>query len=291
MIIRAGRRSYGGRFCLQLAGGANLIQASQRAGEEPFIRFSLSSCIIYKHPVGSDNSALVKVICVNRRLLCALSFCVSAFGTTVYVDDGAPSQSLGTAQLVNTMPGGTPLDEIVGTLSPGVAILYEIYLPDGITFSATTTFLANPANPTAFDTELFLFNSTGLGVYANDDDPNAPPQSTLPTGDTFSPTTSGIYYLAIAGAGYLPVSSGNAFIFPVSGGLLSTSGVNAIAGPTGPGGASPLSGWSSTSNQAGDFEIDLTGAEFLPSATPEPATLLFVGGGLLAVALRRKLVR
>src|SRR5262249_47492303 len=117
---------------------------------------------------------------------------------------GDAGESLLTAQIANSLPGGTPLTDILGTLEPGGADLFKIYLTGGQTFSATTTqsFLLN-----AFDSQLFLFDSTGKGVYANDDDPNSPPQSTLPSGIIYTPNASGLYYLAISGSGYLPVSA------------------------------------------------------------------------------------
>jgi hypothetical protein len=129
-------------------------------------------------------------------------------------------------------------------------------------------------------------------VYANDDDPSSPPQSTLPAGISFTPAASGLYYLAIAGTGFMPVSSGG-FIFPVSGGLLDQSGgIQNSVGPTGPGGASALNGWSSVSSESGDYDIALTGAQFLPAAAvPEPASMWLLCGGVAAGMLRRRFAR
>jgi hypothetical protein len=213
--------------------------------------------------------------------LAALVALIPAASAGTYTESGTAGQTLATAQIVNTQPLGTALDAIFGTLPSGIANVYEIYLTGGQTFSATTV-----NNTTFFDSELFLFDSNGLGVYANDDDPNSPPQSTLPAGVAFTPSASGIYYLAIAGSAYLPVSSGG-LIFPSSGGFLATSGPDQLAGPTGPGGASPLTGWNSTSSETGDYEIDLTGAQFV-SATPEPSSGLLLSGGLLLAGLLRR---
>jgi hypothetical protein len=224
---------------------------------------------------------------VLGTVLVAASMSLTAFATNIYSETGDAGQSLSSAQFVNLQPGGTALDAIRGVLDAGDADIFAIYLTGGRTFSATTT--ASSLLFNTFDTQLFLFNSSGVGVYANDDDPSSPPQSTLPAAISLTPSASGIYYLAISGSGYLPVSSGG-FIFPVSGGLLDPSGGSSGAvGPTGPGGSSLLSGWFSTSSESGGYEIILTGAQFLPdTGVPEPSTGLLLGAGLTVLVFFRK---
>jgi hypothetical protein len=208
----------------------------------------------------------------------------STLHAAVYAEIGDAGQTLGTAQIAATgVPG--PLTDITGFLEPGGADLFRIFLTGGKTFSATTT---QPASANFFDMQLFLFDSAGLGVYANDDDPSSPPQSTLPSGITFTPAASGTYYLAISGTGFMPVSAGG-FIFPVSGGLLDqTGGILNAVGPSGPGGGSPLTGWSSVSSETGNYDIALTGVQ---SFAPEPMAFWLFGGGLAALALRRHVRR
>ena len=207
----------------------------------------------------------------------------SAVAATIYVENGdAGDLPLG-AQVVT--PGGNPLDHILGNLSGtnDNADMFSILLTGGKAFSATTT-LSLTAN--FFDTELFLFDSTGRGVYANDDDLNSPPQSTLPANISFTPNVSGIYYLVIAGSAYLPRNA-SGFIFPVSGGFLDQSGgVQGAVGPTGPGGASPLTAWSSISSERGAYDIALTG---VLTSVPEPSTGLLIGAGIWALGVRRRL--
>jgi len=222
----------------------------------------------------------MRIKCMALLALCGLST-ASAFAANTYVESGDAGQTIATAQAVGTLPGGSPLDAIRGTLTSG-ADLYQIYLTGGQAFSATTT--ASSLAYNSFDTELFLFNSAGLGVYANDDSAASPPQSTLPASHAFAPSASGVYYLAIAGAGYTPVSAGGA-IFDA---FFATSDV---VGPTGAGGTAPLASWSSVSSETGDYEIVLTGAQFLPTAVPEPASALLLLAGLAASATlsRRRL--
>lgn len=175
-------------------------------------------------------------------------------------------ETLNTAQVVQTGLGSQPLESISGTLS-GDADLFKIFLTGGETFSATT------ASGASFDTQLFLFDSTGRGIYGNDNASSTPGlnQSTLPTGG-FSPTASGIYYLAISGFNYDPVSS-RGKIFPD----FPETSFNAVVGPTGPGGGSPLSGFDGAIlDNGGSYTISLTGAK----SVPEPSSVL----GTLALA-------
>jgi hypothetical protein len=224
-----------------------------------------------------------------RKLCCGIAALAALWAGTssgvIYVEVPDAGESLATAQNVNTQPGGTALDAIEGVLTGG-ADLFKIILTGGGTFSATTTASSLAFNN--FDMQLFLFNSAGIGVYANDDDPTFGPQSTLPSGIGFTPAASGIYYLAISGTGYLPRSAGGS-IFPTAGGFLDQSGgTQGAVGPTGPGGGSALSGWSSVSSEIGDYEIRLTGAQFLPNQAPEPSTILLVWIGAAGLLRRRK---
>jgi hypothetical protein len=198
-----------------------------------------------------------------------------------FTEIGDAGKTIPTAQFPVGFPPGTPLTEIIGNLTISDADIFAIFLTGGQTFSATT--VSNTSN--FFDTQLFLFDSSGRGVYANDDDPGSPPQSTLPALNPLTPLSPGLYYLAISGSGFLPVSAGG-LIFPstVIPGILDPG----ILGPTGPGGGQALSGWSSVSSEAGAYDIVLTGAQF--AATPEPSSAFILAGGLALLLLRRRLV-
>lgn len=130
--------------------------------------------------------------------------------TFTEIDDAG--ETLSTAQVIQT---GLQVESISGSLSRD-ADLYKIFLNGGQTFSATTInsdtsnipvddLLGSP-NGILADPQLFLFDSFGKGVYANDDT-SFSSQSILPSGE-FSPSQSGIYYLAISSFNYDPVSAG-----------------------------------------------------------------------------------
>ena len=215
----------------------------------------------------------------------AVLLCLGSVSADTYTEVGDAGHSIATAQLVAA--GGTPLTAIIGGLGASQGDMFGIYLTGGMTFSATTSASSSAYN--AFDTQLFLFDSAGIGVYANDDDDVAPPQSTLGASLALTPAASGLYYLAISGSGFLPFSPGG-YIFPVLGGLLDQGLTGDAVGPTGPGGASALSGWASVSGETGAYEIKLTGAEFSPSTTapiPEPGSVLLMATALCSFGLLR----
>ncbi|HEY9832495.1 MAG TPA: filamentous hemagglutinin N-terminal domain-containing protein, partial [Stenomitos sp.] len=183
--------------------------------------------------------------------------------------DGA-GQQLGTAQVVSAEPG-TQLNSISGNLFSGADVdLYQIYVTGGSTFAATTV------GGTNIDTQLFLFNSNGLGVYANDD-LGGYWQATLPPGQPLTPTAPGIYYLAISSFNNDPVSNGGSIFqgFP-------------LQSPTGTGGASPLTGWNNNGyGSGGNYTIFLTGVQAAVSNFIEPAksgaiTLTATNGSITA---------
>ena len=197
----------------------------------------------------------------------------SANAAAVYVEGADAGQTLGTA---TAFSGTGALDAIQGSID-GDADLFAIYLTAGTAFSATTT--ASGIDFNFFDTVLYLFDAAGKGLIANDDDGNVGgSQSTL---SNYMPTVTGLYYLAITGASYTPVSGGSP-IFP----SLLGQGGNVAANP----GAGALTGWSSVTSEFGDYEIVLTGAAVSRAASdvPEPGSLLLAGAALGAAGLIRR---
>lgn len=158
-------------------------------------------------------------------------------------ESGDAGDSLGTAQAGNE-PVGTTLDGINGTIGSGDIDLYQIFI-SGPSFSASTV------GSTGLNTVLYLFNSNGLGVYANDDDfPSL--QSTISIGSL----AAGTYYLGISISGYEPQSA--------AGPIFNFAAADPATSANGPGGASPLNSWSSGDfPEAGSYTIgNITGAQF-----------------------------
>lgn len=187
--------------------------------------------------------------------------------------------------------GVNVLDKITGTLPvsldpTGVLIadvdIYQIFIPVPALFSATTDGFAG-----GLDTQLFLFNLAGFGIYTNND-AGFGLESTLPTGSPFftnPPFVSGIYNLAISTEGRNPFSSGGA-IFP------SSTVPDAVLGPSVLGGSAPLSGWSGPGGTALiTYTIVLTGVQVAsasspsPTPVPEPSTFLLLGAGLIGLVM------
>jgi len=166
---------------------------------------------------------------------------------------------------------------------PDVAI-YKIDVTDYLNFSAQT--LAVPFGIS--DTELFLFDSNGLGVYGNDDqggsDPLSIALSCLPSAagnpcgygnDGFGPTSNGVYYLAVAYSPDTPLDGIGNPTFQAGG--------SPILDPTG---AGSLSSWDGSIYTQPDFDdnqylIQVTGV-------PEPSALLLMSPALFVGWLRRK---
>lgn len=205
-----------------------------------------------------------------------------AFGATIVASGAGPLP--GSAEnLTNQFPS-----EILGALDfPNGVNMFAITISNYLTFSAMTV----PVGPHAVpDTELFLFDSTGHGLYANDDIDGANTLSCLPSADAanpcsfgragLGPTSNGTYYLAITRSANGPLSN--------SGEIFSALTTGAVAGvDLTQGGAGSIVGWDNGVFTSSDFdnvnyEIVLTGT------VPEPATLGLLGISVFALLLVRR---
>jgi len=163
--------------------------------------------------------------------------------------------------------GDEPLEFITGFLeSPTDVDMYAIYITGSESFSATTVGWTTDVN-----TQLTLFDSTGMGVYSNDDDASTDGvQSTLPAFHPLTPTTPGIYYIAISDYDWDPVSEGG-YIFPSHYPFLHLR--TDVEGPTDVGGGSPVTGWDGLSTMGGgSYAIALTGA-VSSASVPKPPVM------------------
>lgn len=165
----------------------------------------------------------------------------------------------GTSQITT---GEGLLEFITGFLeSPTDVDMYAIFITGSGSFSATTV-----GWTTGVDTQLTLFDSSGYGIYSNDDDATDGLQSTLP--DRYLPP--GIYHLAISDWDWDPVSD-EGFIFPSHYPFLHLRAE--VEGPTDVGGGSPITGWDGLSTSGGgSYTIALTGAA-TSASVPKPSIM------------------
>jgi hypothetical protein len=156
--------------------------------------------------------------------------------------------------------GTGPVTQIQGTFTDGAdSDLYRICLTDGSSFSASTL------GGTLLDTQLFLFNSQGYGIYANDDSAGSR-GSLLPARHRFSPRAGGEYFIGISAFNRDPQSSqGEIF----NNNINRTIYPDSIIDANGFGASEPLSGWAGrASGPPGSYRITLTGTTGCDSTPP-----------------------
>jgi hypothetical protein len=163
--------------------------------------------------------------------------------------------------------GDTAVTRINGTFSDASdSDLYKICLSNGASFSASTV---GGTLPASLDTQLFLFDQQGFGVYANDDWQGVGHGSMLPANHRFSPATGGVYYLAVSQFNRDPQSSLGE-IFPDSYSL--STYPDDVVDASGFGSAETLSSWDGrAAGNFGTYRVTLTGtAVCAPPDTTKP---------------------
>jgi hypothetical protein len=159
--------------------------------------------------------------------------------------------------------GAGPVTTIWGSFSDAAdADMYRFCLSDGDSFSATTV------GATTLDTQMFLFNSQGYGIYANDD-ASGSRGSLLPAHHRFSPSVGGEYFLGISSYNRDPQSpQGEIFqdnfvrwLYP-----------DGVLDPNGFGAAEPIRDWAGRApGGPGLYRITLTGTSTcVPPDTTAP---------------------
>lgn len=156
--------------------------------------------------------------------------------------------------------------------------IFRIVIKDPMSFSAFVVPNMGPAP--VFDSQLWLFDEFGVGVLGNTD--AGGPISGLPGFTSISTDSSGsevvnagIYFLAISGAGSIPLDTNG---FPIF-----TFGMpTEVSGPDGS--VLPLGSWLGD-GATGEYTISLTGASFVPA----PASVALFGvAGFSGLRRRRR---
>src|SRR5262245_14391125 len=161
------------------------------------------------------------------------------------INGGGDAGDLPAGAQVTTGVG--PLPSISGLVAVGGdADMYLISIFDPAAFSATTVNCA-----TGGDTQLFIFDTAGVGITHDDDDPTGVGAFRSRIGGTIV-AAAGDYYLAISRYDTDPLDPAGSAIW-----LDMPYGVERA--PDGPGAPGPIAGWAGFSG-TGAYRIDLTGA-------------------------------
>jgi hypothetical protein len=213
-----------------------------------------------------------------------------------WVEDGDAGSLPGVAQ---TVTGQGQVQRITGMLAGAGNLsgggdfedMYRILITDPTKFSIRT----DPGSPgmANFDTQLWVFDTTGLGILGNDDTASFEGEG---FGDSAifqfatDSTESGIfepgeYLICISGAGNRPTSTiiGQAGTAPQIF-FFNPDNPFEVSGPDGPGGAFPVSGWA-PAGATGSYTIALTGVTFI---VPAPGALALLALGALKPRQRRR---
>jgi hypothetical protein len=195
----------------------------------------------------------------SSALAAATTLVASSAWAMPYFELGDAGQSLTDAQAV-----GAGVDVIHGTVGLNTADLFSFRWGGGAFTVDTFGSIA--------DTQLFLFNAAGQGVWANDQ------AGGTNASQIIDPSlAAGQYFIGISVFDYDPFSSAGA-MFPSA----------PFNGQFGPLNAAPLDHWATFSGHGsggGDYVINFSA----PTAVPEPPMLAVFGIALAALGLARRL--
>jgi hypothetical protein len=183
----------------------------------------------------------------------ALALAPGAFAASEAGDAGELRET------ANNMGAG-PVTEIQGSFIDAADVdLYRVCVSEGASFSASTI------GATTLDTQMYLLDSQGYGIYANDDSSGSR-GSLLPARHRFSPRAGGEFFLGLSAFNRDPQSS-QGEIFPNSFNRMIYP--DSIVDAAGFGGGEPLTGWAGrASGPAGTYRITLTGTTGCDSTPP-----------------------
>lgn len=204
-----------------------------------------------------------------KALTVATVLAASTAAAMPYFEVSDAGQNLSDAQSI-----GSGVDVIHGNVANGSADLFSFYWGGG-------AFTADTIGSVA-DTQLYLFNAAGQGVWANDQHGPAPwPQSIDPSwSQIVDPALSaGQYFIGISIFDYDPYSSAGA-IFPSA----------PFNGQFGPLNMAPLDHWAPFSwhqSAQGDYVVNFN----KPTSVDEPSMLVELCIGLTALGFVTRLRR
>lgn len=217
------------------------------------------------------SAAHVGILILTLQCIGCSDASVEPVGTSqtalTYAESGDTGELPAQAQVID----GEALTEITGTLEGDDDVdLYAFCLEGNGTFSAAVR--AGEFE----ETELFLFDAAGRGVYFSDDLSDSDYRSSLPANHPLTPTEPGVYYLAISSFNNDPLSS--------SGEIFPNEPYTEVHGPTGPGGSDPVSSWSAVGDELGGaYAIEITGTTLCPRNEPPDCSVAVASPSLIQV--------
>jgi len=229
-----------------------------------------------------------------RELGAGAACMLSLSGVAAAGPDWCEMGDAGSFTSTAAVPGGIgTLFSIGGALGgPGPASdfedMYRILIVDPVNFYAMTVPGPQGKGATDFDSVLWLFDSAGRAILANDEVINGSEGSVLEPAATdatgFVLTTPGIYYLAITSTNPVIPPTNQ----PLAAGLPMFQFLtrDEISGPDGPGATLPHDAWTGGGGQFGWYVIELCGVEFSEVPAPGAAWVLALAG--MACARRRR---
>jgi hypothetical protein len=199
--------------------------------------------------------------------------------STLYTNDvhGDAGELVGTSQMT---VGNGALNTIFGRINTaGDVDMFRIKMKAPANFAASTVNAG-----TAIDTQIWLFDASGMGIVMNDDEVGGTTlQSRLSNAFTSSLTVNGIYYLAVsaydrdaydASANQLWLDTvGNSF--------------RVEHAPDDLGAGNPLDNWAGTASGTGAYQIDLTNCSYAQSSviTVLPSSFTVAPGSVVSGGL------
>ncbi len=213
----------------------------------------------------------------------ALTTTTASVQAVVYTETSDAGQTLATANNTGLSVGGTgTLTGVAGTIGTSTdADLYQFTVNSPIAFTATVTGGASSvAGAGQIDTSMFLFNSLGAALIANDDQSN-----TVYYQSSFTINlAAGTYYLGVSLSGNEPVNSNNQLLFTTD---QPTTSVRGPASGLNPTAESTFNGNTSFA-ETGPYSATITSTAVVPEPTTT-AALAF--GGIASLVFLRRLRR